>query len=135
MRSNLQTPGVGIWEPPSARPMPLAWDQLKFNPLGLFDLRRRLGVLPSQPNIFATFRDRFIASDIAWLATGIAGDGAHRVPADTFHPQFLEIRNEYPIGSAGLTRRKDLESQIRRLIFDLVRGFFLKRIILAHLRY
>ncbi|KAJ7709315.1 hypothetical protein B0H14DRAFT_3172441 [Mycena olivaceomarginata] len=66
-------PGIDIPVPPTRVGLSrdiLTFRQLRFSPLGLYDLRRRLGVQPSEPGIFQRFRNRFLTSDIAWFAGG-----------------------------------------------------------------
>ncbi|KAJ6565112.1 hypothetical protein B0H10DRAFT_2200492 [Mycena sp. CBHHK59/15] len=56
---------------------PTSFPSLRFSPLGLYDLRRQLGVLKCQPTIFNANRARFLASDVAWFTGGKSTDGRH----------------------------------------------------------
>jgi hypothetical protein len=97
---------------------------LKFNPIGLYDLRRRLGVLSRQPGIYTTFRTRFDAADLAWLAAGASDDGQHAVPRETFFPAFHTLRKSLPTGGTGRNHRNTFSSKIQTVIFDLVRPLY-----------
>jgi hypothetical protein len=82
--------------------------------------------------------DKFLASDIAWLASGASTDGQHDVAANRFFQEFEDLRNATARGSPGMymllqdtvslttsegsTDRKAFAELVRRLIFDLVRG-------------
>jgi hypothetical protein len=112
--------------PPGGEGPLLLWADLKFNPLGLYNLRRRLGVLTKEPGIFLQYKDAFLASDIAWFAAGASTDGTHVLPMGSFHPSFETFRMNTPQGSAGQKLRTDVRKQIQNLTFDLV-GHFLAR--------
>ncbi|KAJ7823340.1 hypothetical protein B0H14DRAFT_3730354 [Mycena olivaceomarginata] len=123
-------PGVTIPLPLNSnreypRLQPLAWANLKFNPLGLYDLRRRLGVLTKEPGVFVTFQHRFRAADLAWLAAGASADAAgHKVPSQRFFPEQRELRNSLPPGDAGSDARRYFEQEVKTLIWDLGVFFF-----------
>lgn len=102
---------VEILPPSGARPNPLEWDLLKFNRIGLYDLRRRIGV-PQEPGLYEKYRERFDAADLAWFASGLSTDVTH-FNAKKFPPEFFSIREGIP--SRSLTR-----SHIQKLTFDLV---------------
>jgi hypothetical protein len=64
MLSHQMKSGTDIPAPPGAtRPIP-EWTDLKFNPLGLFNLRHRLGMLTDQPGIFTQFSVAMVVTDI-----------------------------------------------------------------------
>ncbi|KAJ7027668.1 hypothetical protein C8F04DRAFT_1266772 [Mycena alexandri] len=117
--SNPPPPYVHNWaapqirQPPSQPPShqgyparnPLPWHGLKFNPLGLFDLRRHLGIFPLTPTVWNTYRHRFLASDLSWLATGASEDNQHDPGAAGFFPEFYQLRNSLPSNDAGYQER------------------------------
>jgi len=61
---------VNIPEPPGVGVQLLPWQELKFNPVNLFNLCCHLRALPHEPGVFTTYQERFLASDIAWFAAG-----------------------------------------------------------------
>ena len=56
--------------PPGAATDPLDWAALRFHPLGLFDLRRRLQK-SVEKSVMERFRASFDAAEIAWFAAGL----------------------------------------------------------------
>jgi hypothetical protein len=96
------------------------WSKLKFNPLGLYNLRRRLGTLCKEPGIFSQYKPSFLASDIAWFAGGASEDGAHSVMVDHFHSAFDTLREHTPSGPPGQRLWNDVCKQIQGTTFDLV---------------
>ena len=73
--SSLTRLPTSVPTPPGAdTPIP-DWSLLKFNPLGIYNLRRHLGVVSDQPGLFKRYQDRFLASDIAWFAAGLVFEG------------------------------------------------------------
>jgi hypothetical protein len=111
---------VNIPEPPGVGVQLLPWQELKFNPVGLFNLRRHLGALPCKPGVFTTYQEHFLASDIAWFAAGLSEDGDHHTAMDTFHRLFSTLHENVPSGSVGQLLHKELQTNIRNLTFDLV---------------
>ncbi|KAJ7783594.1 hypothetical protein DFH07DRAFT_948615 [Mycena maculata] len=97
-------------------PNPLPLHRLKFNPLGLYELRRHLG-LPLEWN---SYRTRFLASDLAWFASGASEDNQHWPNGQGFFPEFHGLRNSVPTNPAGYTARKEFSEKIRKVIFDLL---------------
>jgi len=93
---------------------PLPFESLKFNPLGLFDLRRRLGVLSSSRGTFTRHQARFLASDIAWFAAGCHNDSNHTVPSGEFHPFFKTARE-----GASYEERTAMRKKVLDLLFDM----------------
>jgi hypothetical protein len=102
----------------------LAFNRLQFNPLGLFDLRRRIGIFQPNPSIWNVYGHRFISSDVAWFAAGKNSDGQH-YPASTpgFFGDFDIIRDSLPTDEQGAAARRALIQQARTLMFDLVRRY------------
>ena|ERR1700733_4741501 len=100
-------------------PLP-AWSELKFNPIGIYYLRRHLGFLPQEPGIFKRHQQSFLAADIAWFAAGASEDGQHSMNHDAFHAAFHAFRENSPGGRNGTTLWANLRQNIRQLIFDLV---------------
>jgi hypothetical protein len=118
-------PGIDIPVPPTCDgsgpfEVPLPFKTLKFGPLGLYDLRRRLGV-PQQRGVFQRYRERFLASDIAWFSAGASIDGMHIPQPAGFSPEFVNLRNSLPTGTVGKEARKTLNERLQHTVFDLVR--------------
>jgi hypothetical protein len=99
---------------------PLAWSDLKFNPLGLYSLRQRIGMLSDQRGIFTRYQQSFLASDIAWFAAGASEDKLHGVQQNTFHSLFGVSRENTPTGAPGNKLRAGVRQHVRQLTFDLV---------------
>jgi hypothetical protein len=108
---------------PSAGGPLLPWSELKFNPVGLCNLRNRLGLFPKEPGIFTRNQERFLASDIAWFAAGASDDDNHYVRPDTFHPLFNVCRENLPTGRQGNQLWTSFRQNLQQLTFDLVRNF------------
>lgn len=107
-------------EPHNAGPVPLAWPSLAFHPLGLYDLRRRLGKLPKEPGVYDTYLDHFKYSDLAWFAPGLATTPSVNTDRNSFHPEYLALRSALPKSSVGTEQRTALRKQIQALTFDCV---------------
>lgn len=97
---------------------PASWESLRFSPVGLNDLRHRLGCINKEPGVFERFRNRFEAADLAWFAAGLAAT-PNQIQANAFSNQFLQLRDD-TAGSSGGTLRRDLQKQVRQLTFDMV---------------
>lgn len=115
--------------PAGAGTMPLNWGKLKFNPVGLYDVRRLQGFLPAHPTVFKLYCDRFLAADIAWFAAGKHRDDLHDQRRDQFHPMYHDLL------SHGMTpqekaERKALVERVQALTFDLVRCLAFHTVIL-----
>jgi hypothetical protein len=110
---------VTIPEPSHAGAQPLGWDLLKFNQIGLFDLRRRMGVFPSEPGVYDKHRAQFDAADLAWFASGLSTDVLH-LTQNAFLPEFNGLRQGMPSGTAGSQARAVIRTRIQKLTFDLV---------------
>ncbi|KAJ7885044.1 hypothetical protein B0H14DRAFT_3431988 [Mycena olivaceomarginata] len=106
-------PGVGPLR------VPIAWNRLKFGPLGLYVLRRHLGAYPHAPGLFQQYRNRFLTSDIAWFAGGLSTDGAHTPGGVGFFPEFNAMHNTLPAGPAGNEARRALNEQMQHAVFDM----------------
>jgi hypothetical protein len=102
-----------IPHPSGAGPNPLPWDLLKFNQIGLYDIRRRIGVFPSHPGVYEKHRARFDAADLAWFASGLSSD-VIRLAQDENPPEFLSHINDDD------NARDVIRTNIRKLTFDLV---------------
>jgi hypothetical protein len=61
------------------------WANLKFNPLGIYNLHHHIGALASEHGVFTRYQQWFKAADIAWFAAGSSEDNHHHIPADTFY--------------------------------------------------
>ena len=120
------------WGVPVTIPIPPFGDgevpsrsDLKFNPLGIYNIRHRIGVLANEPGIFTHYQHRFEAADIAWFAAGTSEDGNHHVSTDTFHHAFNVVRSELPSGDKGGKWCKLLWTRLMKLLFDVVRHIFI----------
>ena len=115
-------PSLYLLQPPVGYGgQPLPWSDLKFNPLGLYSLRRRLGMLSDQRGIFTRYQQSFLASDLAWFAAGASEDKMHHVQPNTFHSLFGVSRENTPTGALGSKLRAGIREHLRQLTFDLVR--------------
>jgi hypothetical protein len=110
---------VTISEPVGAGAQPSQWDRLKFNQIGLFDLRRRIGVFPSEPRVYDRHRAQFDAADLAWFTSGLSTDILH-LAQNVFPPEFHTLRQGMPSGQPGTQARSAIRSRIQKLTFDLV---------------
>lgn len=99
---------------------PLAWLDLKFNPVGLYNLRKCLGMLSKEPGIFRRYQQAFMVSDLAWFAAGASEDKTHHVQLNTFHPLFRISRENMPTGSSGNKLHTGVHQHLCQLTFDLV---------------
>ncbi|KAJ6518454.1 hypothetical protein DFH09DRAFT_1331938 [Mycena vulgaris] len=107
---------------PATNPLPL--HRLQFTPLGLYDLRRRIGVFSSQPSLWNPYRRCWLSADLAWFVSGVSEDNQHHPGAgDGFFPEFHALRDSLPpknvAGDAGIIARKSFHEAIRKLIWDL----------------
>ena len=110
---------VAISEPVGAGAQPLQWDKLKFNQIGLFDLRSRIGVFSSEPGVYDRHRAQFEAADLTWFASGLSTDNLH-LTKNVFPPEFNTLRHGMPSGQAGSQARAAIRTRIQKLTFDLV---------------
>jgi hypothetical protein len=95
-------PSLYLLQPPVGYGgQPLAWSDLKFNPVGLYSLRQHLGMLSDQRGIFTRYQQSFFASDLAWFAAGASKDKTHHVQPNTFHSLFGVLRENTPTGVPG----------------------------------
>ena len=116
---------VNICVPPGGNETLTPWSQLRFNPLGLYHLRRWQGVFPVERGFFATNQSQFEAADVAWFAAGTHEDGAHDHRHDHFHPLHNEICREISNAYADPKAEcRELEKRVQDLTFDTVRFFF-----------
>ncbi|KAJ7433567.1 hypothetical protein FB451DRAFT_1196097 [Mycena latifolia] len=103
---------------PHAQPLPL--HRLNFNPLGVFDLRRRIGVFTNDLSTWNSYARRWRVSDIAWLASGASEDGRHHPgPGEGFFPELKALRSSLPPTDAGYDARRAFGEDVRKLIHDL----------------
>ena len=110
---------ITIPEPPGASRQPLGWNQLKFNQIGLFDIRRHIGVFPSEPGVYNDHHARFDAADLAWFAAGLSREVLH-LTKNTFPPEFSTLRQTTLSGQVGSHARSALRTRVQKLTFDLV---------------
>ncbi|KAF8163963.1 hypothetical protein BJ912DRAFT_935312 [Pholiota molesta] len=118
MTFSWRTPGVEV-TPPTAKaidqPVPVRFSELRFNPQGVYDLRRMLGALPDRPGAYTTNQARFDAADVAWFAAGCSTDGKHTVPVEEFHPVMERMYKD----GFGPESRRILKEKVQKLMFDL----------------
>ena len=111
---------VAIPLPYNAGPSPLPWTSLAFHPLGLLDLRRRLGKPPLDPNLSKSLQPRFEAADLAWFAAGLASQSCD-IQQEEFYPELIVLRSNTERDSKGMEARAALRKRVRDLTFDCVR--------------
>ncbi|KAJ7696763.1 hypothetical protein B0H17DRAFT_1130783 [Mycena rosella] len=121
---NWGIPGIDIWPPPTSDGYAFtaatrAWNRPKLSPIGLYYLRRHLGVLTQEPGIFCQYQQRFITSNITWFAAGVSTDRNHILAPNCFFPEFDMLRSTLPCGSAGSDARKVLSEQLQTALFNL----------------
>ncbi|KAJ7717535.1 hypothetical protein DFH07DRAFT_973558 [Mycena maculata] len=104
---------------PKVKPQPLHC--LRFTPLGIYDLRRHMGVFAHSPSIWNTYHHRFEQADVAWLATGASSDNQHHPPHDAgFFPEFLALRESLPLNeNGGYLPRIAFGDLVRKVLFDV----------------
>jgi hypothetical protein len=113
---------VKIPAPPGARAQPLPLSQIKYNPVGIYDIRRHCGALPHEPGIYDAHRPCFDAADLAWIATSLSlASNSQPLPPDSFPPEFEELRQGMPANSSGT--RATMRARLLKLIFNLVCDF------------
>ena len=91
---------IAIPEPPNAGAQPLGWDNLKFNQIGLFDIRCRIGVFASEPGVYDKHHTRFDAADLAWFASGLSTD-VIQLTQNVFAHEFNILCQGMPSGQTG----------------------------------
>jgi hypothetical protein len=136
MKSNKSPPfswpiPVDICVPPGGNETLTPWSRLKFNPLGLYHLRRWQGVFPGERGLFVANQSRFEAADVAWFAAGMHEDSAHDHPRNKFHPLHNDVHQEVSTAYTDPKgERKLLEKRVQDLTFDMVCFFkFFRRLI------
>ena len=111
---------VTIHTPPGGNGEIIPWSELKFNPLGLYHLRRWQGVFPQERGFFVSNQGRFESADIAWFASGMHSDGDHHHLQDHFHSLHNEVHRETKGYPEPKVERKALEKRVHELTFDMV---------------
>ncbi|KAJ7062972.1 hypothetical protein B0H15DRAFT_958755 [Mycena belliarum] len=103
---------------PTAKPLPL--HRLQFSPLGLFDLRRRIGIFANDHKMWNMYAQNWRASDIAWFAAGASDDGMHYPGhGQGFFSELVKFRESLPLNEAGYEARKAFGQEIQKLVHDL----------------
>ena len=110
---------VPIPLPHTAGASPLPWASLAFHPLGLLDLRRRLGKPPLDYHLYKTLQPRFEAADLAWFAAGLASQSCI-IQKEDFYPELNVLRSNTEKDSKGTEARAALRKCVRDLTFDCV---------------
>jgi hypothetical protein len=54
---------------------------------------------------FNASHDKFLASDLAFLAAGASEDRRHTIKADKFFKEFHDLYDSLPQGAAGMSKR------------------------------
>ncbi|KAJ7040518.1 hypothetical protein C8F04DRAFT_1253820 [Mycena alexandri] len=117
-------PGISL-DPPPLRDgqvfpaFPPAWNRLVFGPVGLYELRRKLGVHAAEPGVFQRYRHRFLTADIAWFAAGASTDGQHRIGQPGFFPALELLRRPLVTGPEGSQVRRALSDQMQVALWDM----------------
>ncbi|KAJ6573282.1 hypothetical protein B0H10DRAFT_2237192 [Mycena sp. CBHHK59/15] len=88
--------------------VPIAWENLKFGPLGLYDL-----------GAVWNHRKQFLAADVAWFAGGASTDGNHIPVPDSYFHEFDDLRQMLPTGTIGNEARRALHERMQHVVFDL----------------
>ncbi|KAJ7170392.1 hypothetical protein C8R43DRAFT_1120824 [Mycena crocata] len=123
-----QAPGVGVAKLPVAPPRhnnlpgprPIDIEYLKFNPIGLFELRRNLGVFPERPSLWNDFHRRWESSDIGFFVGGASSDGQHHAIAGSgFFPAFEALRESVPANDVGYAARRKFVDRVQQHLFDV----------------
>ena len=108
--------------PHNAGSSPLPWTSLAFHPLGLLDLRRRLGKPSLDPDLYKVLQDHFEAADLAWFASGLASQSCN-IKQEEFYPELDILRSNTEKDGKGTEARAALHKHVRDLTFDCVRPF------------
>jgi hypothetical protein len=70
-------------------------------------------------------KDRFLASDFAWLLTGIRYDGNHSVPFETPHVLFSQMWSQTKGPFRGKEERAAWRDQLKGLMYDVVSWIYI----------
>ncbi|PPQ75452.1 hypothetical protein CVT25_008237, partial [Psilocybe cyanescens] len=97
----------------------IAWTHLKFNPIGLYNLRLHQGTFPRLPNFYEANRARFDAADLAWFAAGMHKDGNHHHDPQSFHALAEALQKDTKDTSVSRLERKELLQRVQDLTFDM----------------
>ena len=110
---------VDIPAPLGAGELPLPLSQVKYNPVGIYDVRRHCGAHPHEPGIYETHRPCFDAADLAWIATSLSlASNTQPIPPNSFPPEFNLLREGMAKGSSAT--RATMRACLKKLIFNLV---------------
>lgn len=101
------------------------WESLTLSPLGVFYLRSWLGTHPNVPRLFTTHTKRFLASDLAWFASGAHADDQHSHSKELFHPSLKPFFANTSRYNGGKEERNHLYDNLQSLLFDMVCCCFL----------
>jgi hypothetical protein len=110
---------VNIPVPSGAGAQPLSPSQIKYNTLGINNVRRHCGTLPHEPGVYEANRPCFDAADLAWIATSLnLASNFYPVAPNSFPPEYAVLRNGMPKNSSGT--RATMRAHLQKLIFNLV---------------
>lgn len=99
---------------------PPPWEELKFNPMGLYNLQQCLNILTKDCGLLNKYSNSFLASDIAWFVAGALDNSNHCVQPNAFHSWFQTSCKNIPISRIGNKIRNEGHSNLHQLTFDLV---------------
>lgn len=120
---NCQCTEVNIPEPPGAGAKPQPLSQVKYNTIGIYDIRRHCGAHPHEPGVYDTHRACFDAADLAWIATSLnLASNSQPIAPNSFPPEFSVLRQGMPSNSSGT--RAAMRARLQKLIFNLVCVFY-----------
>ena len=112
---------VNIAPPAAGDATPITpWKDLFFSPVGLYHLRRWLGVHEKHRNLFTSNQPRFRSADLAWFAGGVHKDGLHFHPINTFHDWFIRLHQATARNTVLKEERKGVLAELQELVFDTV---------------
>ena len=110
---------VNIPAPPGAGDKPQPLSQVKYDTVGLYDVRRHCGALPHEPGIYDIHRACFDVADLAWIATSLdLASNSQTIAQNTFPPEFKCLRDGMPPKSSA--KRTTMRAALQKLIFNLV---------------
>ena len=110
---------VAIPLPHNAGPSPLSWTSLAFHPLGLFNLRRRLGKPLLERELYKSLQAHFETADLAWFAAGLASQSCN-IHQEEFYPELIALRSNTEKDAKGTETRAALRKHVQDLMFDCV---------------
>jgi len=111
---------VNLTAPPGTTEIVPPFADLRFDPIGIYNLRRRLGAFPRNAGVFAMYQRNFRLSDIAWFAAGLHQASVPNLGPDTLLPGFWDSRDGMGSDNVAKDTRKKCKDELRDGLFDLV---------------